>query len=266
MRTMPAEVTPENLPERTYVLLFMFLAFSLFAITVAQITQTSAKFFEKARAFKEDMLAVRTYLKTIDAPESLKDDIVLYLRHLFDRRKIMAKESSMTAHLPENLKTKLRSIQVAGHLRNHNLFQHISDKSMVALCGTGKVNNLVRGSLLSRRGALAEQLSVVVDGVAQLMSVRAMVRSSGEGAVEVEDFSGDAKTVEVIDEECLERPDPVRSRHTAVAVTCCEVVQFEKKVFFEFLRKNPELGIISPKDTFRATSEPASARPLLGNY
>ncbi len=31
MRTMPAEVTPVNLPERLFVLIFMFFALSAFA-------------------------------------------------------------------------------------------------------------------------------------------------------------------------------------------------------------------------------------------
>ncbi|CAK9093893.1 Hypothetical protein SCF082_LOCUS44150 [Durusdinium trenchii] len=44
MRTMPAEVTPVNLPERLFVLIFMFFALSAFAICVSLITQA---FFKK---------------------------------------------------------------------------------------------------------------------------------------------------------------------------------------------------------------------------
>merc|ERR1719181_2177533 len=76
MRTMPTEVMPVNPQERLYVMVFMFLAFSLFAVTVAQITQMFFKMSERSRGFNEELLAVRTHLRNVSAPQHLHDDII----------------------------------------------------------------------------------------------------------------------------------------------------------------------------------------------
>merc|ERR1719436_2148513 len=70
MRTMPSEVQPVNQAERLYVMVFMFFAFSAFAICVALITQTFFKFSERKRMFDEDMAAVRSYMRSINASEN----------------------------------------------------------------------------------------------------------------------------------------------------------------------------------------------------
>eukprot|EP00438_Fugacium_kawagutii_P003608 Skav236824 [mRNA] locus=scaffold3481:11930:14252:- [translate_table: standard] len=54
MRTMPAEVTPVNLPERVFVLIFMFFALSAFAISIALITQSFFKLSERKKSFNEE--------------------------------------------------------------------------------------------------------------------------------------------------------------------------------------------------------------------
>merc|ERR1719310_1373192 len=52
MRTMPAEVTPVNLTERIFVLLFMFFAVMAFAVNVTRITQAWFRFGARKDAFK----------------------------------------------------------------------------------------------------------------------------------------------------------------------------------------------------------------------
>ena len=54
MRTMPAEVTPVNLPERLFVLIFMFFALSAFAICVSLITQAFFKPLREKRRKEEE--------------------------------------------------------------------------------------------------------------------------------------------------------------------------------------------------------------------
>lgn len=54
MRTMPAEVTPVNLPERVFVLVFMYVALSAFAISIALITQSFFKLSERKKSFNEE--------------------------------------------------------------------------------------------------------------------------------------------------------------------------------------------------------------------
>ncbi|CAE7542245.1 eag [Symbiodinium natans] len=65
MRTMPAEVTPVNLAERVFVLLFMFFALSAFAISVASLTQAYFKISERSRSFTDELFAVRMHMKKL---------------------------------------------------------------------------------------------------------------------------------------------------------------------------------------------------------
>merc|ERR1719469_670547 len=108
MRTMPAEVQPTNIVERLYVLLFMIFAVVVFAITVTQITQAFMKISERKRLFNEDMAHVRLHLRRIEASEALQLKVKLYLRHLFDRRRIQAKERGLFSQLPESLSTMMK--------------------------------------------------------------------------------------------------------------------------------------------------------------
>merc|ERR1719222_1426635 len=80
MRTMPAEVTPVNLTERVFVLLFMFFAVMAFAVNVARLTQAWFKFSARKDAFKEEMAFVRMHLRTTKCGTSLQLRAQAYLR------------------------------------------------------------------------------------------------------------------------------------------------------------------------------------------
>eukprot|EP00913_Durusdinium_trenchii_P003297 g3051.t1 len=92
MRTMPAEVTPVNFPERIFVLLFMFFALSAFAVSVASLTQAYFKIFERGRTFNDEYFYVRMYLNRFGAQKPLEARVKQFLGHLFERRRIMAKD------------------------------------------------------------------------------------------------------------------------------------------------------------------------------
>ena len=89
---MPAEVTPVNLPERVFVLLFMFFALSAFAIAVASLTQAYFKISDRSRAYTDELFAVRMRLKKLQVDKTAKKHIKDFLALQFDRRRIMAKE------------------------------------------------------------------------------------------------------------------------------------------------------------------------------
>merc|ERR1719343_35970 len=79
MRTMPAEVTPVNLTERVFVLLFMFFAVAAFAINVTRITQAWFRFGARKDAFKEEMACVRMHLRSIKCGSVLQLRAQAYL-------------------------------------------------------------------------------------------------------------------------------------------------------------------------------------------
>ena len=88
MRTMPAEVTPVNLPERVFVLIFMFFALSAFAISIALITQSFFKLSERRKTFNEEYVALRLHLQKTKVSEDVQGRVKAYLTHLFTRRRI----------------------------------------------------------------------------------------------------------------------------------------------------------------------------------
>merc|ERR1719343_568182 len=117
MRTMPAEVTPITLVERTFVLLFMFFAVMAFAVNVARLTQAWFKFSARKDAFKEEMAFVRMHLRTTKCGTSLQLRAQAYLRHLFEKRKLHAKEMGLLSALPEGLKLQMKQAYRIPYLR-----------------------------------------------------------------------------------------------------------------------------------------------------
>ena len=99
MRTMPAEVTPVNLPERVFVLIFMFFALSAFAISIALITQSFFKLSERKKTFNEEYVALRLHLQKTKVSEAVQGRVKSYLTHLFDRRRIQAVRAVGTPHV-----------------------------------------------------------------------------------------------------------------------------------------------------------------------
>merc|ERR1719387_3456840 len=73
MRTMPSEVFPLTFYERLYCMMFMFLAFSLFAVCVAKITGILSKIGARKAEFDERMAFLRKCMRDLHAPPALQD-------------------------------------------------------------------------------------------------------------------------------------------------------------------------------------------------
>ena len=116
MRTMPAEVTPVNLPERIYVLIFMFFALSAFAISIALITQSFFKLSERKKTFNEEYAAVRLHLQKTKVSEDIQTRVKSYLKYLFDQRKTHAKEANLLNSLPDELKDQVFRCQALHYM------------------------------------------------------------------------------------------------------------------------------------------------------
>jgi len=249
MRTMPTEVTPVNQQERLYVMVFMFLAFSLFGITVAQITQMFFRISERSRTFNEELLAVRTHLRTIDAPAHLRDDVVSYLRHLFDQRRVLAKEHAMLTLLPDHLQDELKYTRVAQHLSKLDLLRALPEKPLHLISDMAEMKCMSRGTILSNRDAIAEVAWILFAGHLQRFPASS----------ETEDG------VEIVDGDCLKDADPVRSPFTTVAVICSEVLWIDKEHFFDLVEAEPSFGFaFSRAAKMIASDDEPPATPLIG--
>jgi len=225
MRTMPAEVQPVNIVERIYVMVFMFFAFSAFAISIALITQTFFKFSERKRMFNEDMAAVRMYLRNINAAESLQMKVKSFMRYLFERRRILAKETNVVLSLPQPLIEKMKCTRLAAHLTKLALLQGMPQKAVQIISELTEVRDMAPGDILCVRDRWADATWILLCGRLQAFS--------GRQALD--------EHVEVVDENCLLADDPVKSELTVVAVVCSEVARIDRARFYTAMTRNPRM-------------------------
>lgn len=236
MRTMPAEVQPVNLPERLYIMIFMFFAFSAFAICVAQITQTFFKFSERKRMFNDDMAAVRMHLRKIKAPDSLQMKVKTFLRHLYDMRRIQAKEVSMLGHLPGHVSGMLHHALLVPHLEKLTLLSGLSNKALSFVSEFAVIKDMAMGDVLCHCGCVADCAWVLISGRLQVIqSLEPLDARTAPGGNPL------AHNADVVDEECLVDSENVRSLRTVVCVVACALLRVDKQNFFTMYRKFPNI-------------------------
>jgi len=150
MRTMPSEVTPQNNAERLYIMIFMFFAFSAFAVCIALITQTFFKFSERKRNFEEDMSAVRMYLRSIKADQNVQTSVKEFLKHLFERRKIQAREVGMLHLMPTQLSGMLKYCKLKPYLAKLSVLEGLPAKAAFCVSDMAEVTDIGPGTFLCR--------------------------------------------------------------------------------------------------------------------
>jgi CRP-like cAMP-binding protein len=234
MRTMPSEVQPVNKVERLYVMVFMFFAFSAFAICVALITQTFFKFSERKRMFDEDMASVRSYMRQINASENVQSSVKDFLRHLFERRKILSKEQSMLRNLPTSLHNMLKHARLAEYLKDLKVMQDLPDRAIVYLSDICEIKDLAPGTCVCKKARTCEACFVIMSG-------RLSHRDGHEGLGHLRGQEERLFQGKIVDEECLLHALPLMSNDTLVAAVCVEVIRIERTSFFEIVMTHPDL-------------------------
>ena len=63
--------------------------------------QAYFKIFERGRSFNDEMFFVRMYLNRFAAAKPLEHRVKTFLAHLFERRRILAKETNLMEKLPD---------------------------------------------------------------------------------------------------------------------------------------------------------------------
>jgi len=233
MRTMPAEVQPVNLVERVYVMCFMFFAVSAFAISVTLITQAFLKIGERRRIFNEDMAFVRMHLRNIQASESLQAKVKSYLLHLFNRRRIQAKEANLFGQLPQGLTKLMKSATIRVHLTRLSFLSGLSKKALTSLADVCEIRDLIPGERLCKQGEVAKAGWILVAGRLAIVSGDCPEFFSHA------EVDMDYNAVQIVDEECLGTRRSAISPFTVVAKLPCEVVYINKKKFFKVFKDNP---------------------------
>lgn len=221
MRTMPAEVTPVNLVERVFVLCFMFFALSAFAISVGSLTQAYFKISERGRNYNDEMFAVRMHLKKLQVSETAQRRIRNYLWHLFERRRIMAKEANLLDKLPDTLKAEVKHAKIFQHLQRIPFTTELGKNTIEEICTNSDLHDHLPGDVVCV--ANEEAMSAWV-----LCSGRLQVEDSKGGSVQF------PEPVELINLDCLMTHERVRSPFTVVAATCCEMLKVDKEMFIKY--------------------------------
>eukprot|EP00931_Biecheleriopsis_adriatica_P086756 TRINITY_DN61353_c0_g1_i1.p1 TRINITY_DN61353_c0_g1~~TRINITY_DN61353_c0_g1_i1.p1 ORF type:complete len:723 (-),score=122.75 TRINITY_DN61353_c0_g1_i1:144-2312(-) len=218
MRTMPAEVTPVNFYERVFVLGFMFFALSAFAISVGSLTQAFFKISERGRNYNDEMFAVRMYLKNLGVSQFAQRRIKNYLGHLFERRRIMAKEANLLEKLPDSLKVEVKRAKIFQYLQKIPVVSELSKDTIEEICGKLDLFDRLPGDVVCLADGQAEAAWVLCSGKVQIQD------SKGE-------HTAPQNHVDVIDGDCLLSDETILSEFTVIAVTCCEMLKVDKELF-----------------------------------
>lgn len=222
MRTMPAEVSPVTLPERVYIMIFMFFAFSAFAICVAQITQTFFKFSDRKRLFSDDMASVRMYLRKLKVSDQLQTKIKAFIRHLYDTRSINAREQFLLNLLPDHHKRELAHVKKAAYLLKLPLFENVSFRALQVVTEITESRDMVPGDVLCWAGIVSKAAWVPMVG---------RVRAKGKDA---EDDLEKAKLKLVaIDMETLSTVEVYKSEFSVICITGCTCLKIDKAKFLD---------------------------------
>jgi len=245
MRTMPAEVTPVNLTERMFVLLFMFFAVGAFAVNIARITQAWFRFSARKDAFKEEMACVRMYLRAINCGSTLQLRTQAYLSHLFEKRRLHAKELGLLSTLPEGLQRKLSQAHRIHYLRMIPRLDDWIDSALGHVCDATEALDFLPGDRLTQKGHDAEAAFVLMKGGLQVYEPSPLEpgRQSDESPTvrismlrrRLSELS--CRPVTVVDEHCLFDPgEAAPSQDTVVVLECSEVLRVDRRRFQEVLR------------------------------
>lgn len=233
MRTMPAEVTPVNLAERMFVLFFMFFALSAFAISVASLTQAYFKISERSRSFTDELFAVRMLLKRLKMDPQNRRRIRDCLNLLFERRKIMAKESRLLSELPDELQEEVERAKIQQHLFRLPGVSELSKSQLAEICN--KKNECVSffvmcpGDVACTMGEEAKCAWILCAGRLQALDAFGEVMILGD------------ESFDAIDEDTLWSAEPMESPFTVTAYTACDMLCINKDKFIAIATKEEEV-------------------------
>lgn len=244
---MPAEVTPVNLTERVFVLLFMFFAVMAFAINVSRFTQAWFRFGARKDAFKEEMACVRMHLRAINCGDALQLRTQTYLSHLFERRKLHAKELGLLSTLPEGLKRKLSQTHRIHYLRMIPRLRNWIDSALQQVCDATEAVDCMPGDKITEKDHDAEAAYVLMRGGLQVYfpsraSDRRASQTSGTRSMEMFSqlswsSSRSNSRLTIVDEHCLfEWRRTAQSQDTVVVLECSEVLRVDRRRFQEVVR------------------------------
>ncbi|CAE7569358.1 unnamed protein product, partial [Symbiodinium pilosum] len=201
------------------------------AICVSLITQAFFKIWDRRRIFNEELAAVRMHLQKTHVEDTIQLKVKAYLRYIFDRRRIHAKEAALMNYLPDPLKSQIRRSQVRMYLERIPLMRELERDSIEKICDAAETFDLMQGDAVSTAGNVADAAWVLVSG--RLRITKRLV-----GPTESLHTNMSVVSPLIVDEHCLEEEGPVLSRCTTLAAESSELIRVGKEHFFESISVN----------------------------
>eukprot|EP00927_Polykrikos_kofoidii_P032693 TRINITY_DN2777_c0_g1_i2.p1 TRINITY_DN2777_c0_g1~~TRINITY_DN2777_c0_g1_i2.p1 ORF type:complete len:616 (-),score=110.76 TRINITY_DN2777_c0_g1_i2:36-1622(-) len=242
MRTVPQEATPVNQAERFYVMVFMFLALSSFAICISLITQTFFRLGERNRGFNDEMAEVRRHMRDIKTPDSVAMKVKSFLALLHKTRRINAKEKNSCMHLPDHVNQSIKQARCLPAIEKIHFLQNLSSKAISCLNELTCVKDMPPGDTISVCNDVALSAWSMLFGRLACVESRVDITSEENNLVSEQRVEKHARrNVETVDEDCLLTPEQYLSKGTVVCMEGSTVLQIQKQDFLDLLAKQPGL-------------------------
>eukprot|EP00397_Hematodinium_sp_SG-2012_P016187 GEMP01016507.1.p1 GENE.GEMP01016507.1~~GEMP01016507.1.p1 ORF type:complete len:718 (+),score=105.64 GEMP01016507.1:304-2457(+) len=164
MRTMPALVYPINKFERVYVLSFMFVGMSIFAVCLSKIINIWTKLGSRRAEFDENVSAVRAYLFEKNIDQQVGERVRGFFDHRFATRSIFAKEQKMFAHLSDGLLAELNGALYVKQIKTLWVLQGLSSSECVSVARIARTSDTAPGDELTSESWFASYTGILMSG------------------------------------------------------------------------------------------------------
>mmetsp|Transcript_102665 Transcript_102665/g.290827 ORF Transcript_102665/g.290827 Transcript_102665/m.290827 type:complete len:279 (+) Transcript_102665:3-839(+) len=214
------------------------------------------------------MAYVRMHLRSIDCGASLQMRTQGYLNHLYEKRKIHAKEAGLLGALPEPLKLQLNQAHRIRFLRMIPRLQEWKDPDLRRVCDATDAIDYLPGDKVTEKNCDAAAAHVLMRGNLQFFVPEDMrgIGSTGSRSTRqstrrsfVQRLSGVSRGIDplkVVDDYCLfDMEADVKSRNTVVALECSEVLRIDRQRFQEVfqarsVKQAADIQLKLTRDTF----------------
>lgn len=240
MRTMPVEVYPVNVTERTYTLCFMFFAFSVFSITIAKITTMFTKMRQRRIEFDDTVSALREAMRNGDVPKPLQGRARTFLEHKFVKRRFMAREQLLLGELSEGLRSELHLAKYGPQLQQYWMFESMIGECVAEITLIAETVDAAPGDSLSEAGAIAQVAWFLTQG--QLSFHDPFLAEKGFQTKALTDTHRALdKKIRMVDAECLLVSSHTLSFKSIWAAECSELIMIDKQEFIDVRNTHPQI-------------------------
>jgi len=235
MRTMPSEVHPVNAAERTYTIIYMFVACSIFAVCITKVTTMFNKISEKRSALSEGLATLKSYMHSYKIDTTLQHRCVDYLEALFAAKRLRSNEQRYLDELSSGLKAE---VHVATHgpvITSHWVFAWIDPELVGQIVLRSTVVLMAEDEMVTEAGSEAARGFFRVRGELQALFYLAFQDAGTKPCVSI------PRRIDWVDVECLCTVEDILSPLTVKTKEFCELVVVARETMRTLFKDHPDL-------------------------